>query len=356
MATPSLRTAIERVFSDDFLFHRDNRAWHAVVVDDEGEPQDVDAFQLATFSDVASNASLVPAVMVKEIAAAVEGSAVVAATVEGESVTLKRKAALKPDEDPDLRTLFVKPVHYDATDDQITAFFSKWGTVEAVERRQYLAGAAGSEKVRPSTFVTFKTREQAMACVAAKPSYGACESDLGGLFVPQLQVMTKDAHERAQSAVVQRGAALQVQQAMTGGAAAAVPAADPLGAHKSLRPKCTCKVPGLSADATWQPIKAKLGNLVVSHPELKKKIGLVHVEDGAAYVVCKTPEAAQTLLVAYGSVSKQNEKFAEDLRAVVPRLVLCEGDDEAAFIQKYPSLVTGQVAKKVVANQKRGRD
>jgi hypothetical protein len=217
MPPKKLKEAVERVFSKDFLFHRDNRAWHNIVVDEDGNPIDVECFQLATFSDVAANASPVPAAMGKEIASALASSKVVEAKTDASGqVVLRRKERLQLAEDPDLRTVFAKPIHFDATDDQIRGFFSQWGKVEAVERRQYLAGTAGNEKVRPSTFIVFSTIDEAAKCVAAKPSYGKGTTELGSMWIPQLTVVMKQAHETAQSLLIQRGAALQVQHAMAG--------------------------------------------------------------------------------------------------------------------------------------------
>lgn len=361
-ADSELRDAVERAFSDDFLFDSVNRAWRSIVVDDDGAPQPVDATMLASFTSIATKCSGIPAEMVKQIAEAVKASKTVAADVsEGDSptpkVSLRRKKPLLADADPDLRTVFVKPVHYDATDDQIKAFFSTWGKVVAVERRQYLAGSAGTERARPSTFVVFATQAEARKCIAAKPSYGTCNTDLGNLFVPKLVVQMKEAHEAAQSSLIQRAAA----NAQTQMAVAAATAATPASAHldtssKFLRPNCTVHATGLAKAATWQDIKAKLGNLALSFPELKKKIGVVHVEACEAYITCKTPEAAQALLVAYASADKANADMAKELKALVPHAALLQGDAEQAYMRQYPDIVAPKANKKVQLNQKRSRD
>lgn len=353
-----LKAVVDRLFSDEFLFHRDNRAWQAVVTDADGAPLEVDAVQLGTFTDVANCASIVPATMADEIGAAAASSDVVEVTKHGDGhVTLRRKHPLSLENDPDLRTVFVKPVHYDATDDQIRDFFSAWGKVVGIERRQFLAGTAGAEKVRPSTFVVFSTRAEAEGCVAAKPSYGTGTTPLGALFVPQLTVTMKAAHEAAQAALLQRSSALAARKELAD-AAAAVAGTAALESNKVLNRRCTCKASDLPAGTTWQTLKAKIGNLSLSHPELKKKIGLVHVDGSTGYIVCKTPEAAQQLLVAYGGIGKRQNAagFAEELRAAVPRLHLLEGAEEDKFVRDYPSLVVGAVQKKVHANAKRERD
>nr|5ZUH_A Chain A, RNA binding protein La-like protein [Trypanosoma brucei] len=73
----------------------------------------------------------------------------------------------------DHQTVYVKPVPPTATLEQLTEFFSKHGTVQAVWRR-YFAGkkdAPPESRTKPSVFVVFNSSEEAEAFQKAPPMY-----------------------------------------------------------------------------------------------------------------------------------------------------------------------------------------
>jgi hypothetical protein len=359
----ALLVAIEGAFSAAYLFDAVNYSWRGLVVDTdedaggEFQPLDVDAQLLFSFPGVVGACSGSQAAMVAQVADAVKASTVVNVhAAAADVVVLRRAAALAKNDDPALRTVFARPVHYDATPEQVAAFFAEFGAVERVDRRHFIQ--SGSERARPSTFVVFATIAGAQACCKGKPSYGGGSTELGGMFVPKLQVMMKADHEHDASVAIANDAAKNAREVVN---AAAAGGADDDETSRFLRPGHTVKMANIPAGSKWADVKAKLGNLGMNQPSLKKKVGVVQIVGSTGYAFCKTAEVAKMLLLTYTAVlagedKSLPEKFVADFRAAVPSMTLLDGAEEQEVIKLYPEWAGGKVKRKQILNSKRGRE
>lgn len=264
------------------------------------------------------------------------------------------------DDDVDSRSIFATPVHYRANEQQISDFFSSYGRVIAVERRKFVE--RGLEKLRPSVFVTFQTRDMAMACVAAKPTYGTCTSQLGGMFVPRLSVSMKGdplCRDAIADEAAKAAGALS-STALAGGAAAAASSAaddnnkgDPF--HRILNQRGFCLAArGIPTTVPQNEVHSRLGALngardAIDICFMPATTELLRV----CYVYCKSEQATKDLLMAYKRVFNNNEPYKVSLERSVPELERLQGAEEEVAMKLYSVAVEARTKAKMEKNAKR---
>lgn len=389
------------LFETKFLVDPCNLHWRNMVMAEDGRPQPLDPRVLLTFSQVTDVLPL------PHNAAALQGLLAAISRLNPQTspvhllnwasptdatatpTKIIRAAPLDLNLDPDRRTVFVKPVHTDATDADVSTFFSQFGNVERVERRVFIDYGKDA-KVRSSVFVVFSTVAEALVCVKAKPSLPLTGVRLADTFLPKLVVTMKQTHDQqaADSADrdfsrAQRDAAEKAElPTSSGNAATAVDALMASNVTKFLLPGHTCVIRGLQTNASWSVIKTRLGELCSKEPSLRAKIALVHVVDGGsnlpatAYVVLRSSQAAQQLLTLHRSAvcivnATQRGASVEDVAAAsaalgnpadpirrladilrfVPSLELASGEEETRVIAQYSEWIAPKVSKKHLDNR-----
>lgn len=350
-----LAAAVDHVFGDEFLFETNNQSWLATVVDPStGKAKDVDPSLILSFPKIALEcASADGAKMLIELGKLVQSGAttnVVLSPGADDAMFFRRKTPLDFALHPDKRTVFVKPIHYGASEQIISDFFSAFGTVERVERRQYAEGS--HLKVRPSVFVVFKTQQDALKCVNAKPTYGKLPTDLGNMFVPALTVLMKGAQDTIDE--MERGGAPAANASSSSATA--------VESTKFLQKGCSLQIKSFQSSTSWRDVKMKLGNLAINQPGLKNKITLVFADatKGRCFVFMKDASSAQALVLCYlNAISSKNDDahFVEGLKEVVPSLeVVSDEKDEKWLQEQYAKFSNAKVVAKQEKNKKRLRE
>ena len=335
-----VRNHVERIFGPDYLFDPVRDSWRSIVCPEfDATPPFIPLSNLMSFVDISS------AVNGDEdaLASALLSSQIVEVKQDSSCWMIRRRNPLKLADDPEKRTVFVKPIHYDASEGAIRAFFQRFGPIDKVDRRVFIDG--GVAKPRPSVFIVFASVEGANACIASKVSYGSCGNELGDLFLPRITCVSKSAHEAQVAEETEREHDQRYKAAVVKGAAPSGETGSKT--NKYLRPGCTLKVTGVNPKTTWSEIKAKLGNLGEFHPELRQQIVLVRVvANGVAYVVCKSPKAATDFTVAFATSKDPG------LTAIVPTLSLLTGEEEGKVIAEFPTWTAAKVQKKQQLNER----
>ena len=346
----SLRQAVEEAFSDEFLFEPANKVWRDMVTDHStGAPKSIDPQMLLSFPSIVQFCSGTPTSMSEQILAAVKDSPIAEA---GEKL-IRRRSMLKPEDNPEKRTVFVKPIHADATDDDVMTFFAQCGTVTRVSRRHVPAGH--TSKAHTLFFVTFKTVDEARTCCENPPQYTVPTCPLSALWIPTVTAVFRAEYESLSATMAVRASERQIRDTIARGG-------PPAGVETKqfLKPNHTVTVHDVPSGVTWSQLKAKLGNLSLNYPSLRGKIGLVRiVGDGRAFVICKTEEAAQALLVTFQQQvipGSDAGRFIDELKKIAPRMNLCQGDEEAIVMKNYAEWVTPKVQHAQAQNQKRTRE
>lgn len=278
----------------------------------------------------------------------------------------------------DERTVFASPIHFKATDAEITSFFSQFGTVSSVERRRYLV--RGVAKLRPSVFVMFATKDEAQKCVAAKPSYGRVPSALGQMFVPHLIVsmkgdpVTRDAisdetekAEKVDSLASNSHNHNDHGDGSANGGAGAGGGGGP--SHRRLIQRgLICVARGVPHDIPARDVQSKLGSIIgvgkgvidiayfpadsvlSNHGGSNSNSSPSNTATKICYVYCTSAMGAATLLQCYNRVFKENEKYAESLGQSVPLLEKCQDSEEELAMDMYSEAVAGRTQKKMEKN------
>ncbi|EKG02149.1 la RNA binding protein, putative [Trypanosoma cruzi] len=94
-----------------------------------------------------------------------------------DGLMVRRRDPLPESIQTDEQTVYVKPLPPGATLEELTEFFSQYGTVQAVWRR-YFPGKKDAEpeaRTKPSVFVVFGTKEEAEALKASPPMHNGVQ-------------------------------------------------------------------------------------------------------------------------------------------------------------------------------------
>jgi hypothetical protein len=367
----SIRAAVERIFSADYLCMPVNRRFRDMVspenADGSAHPPPVPLVIVLNFQSIkeavdqqAPDSIGNESTRLQLLAEAAEGSSLVklSRTAAGTRL-IARSEFVKADEDPMARTVFVKPVHPLAKDSDIADFFAPYGAVEKIVRELVtVEGGCGEQRHKSGVSIQFATVAAASAVTKAHLTYGALPTALGNYFVPKITVMMQSLHNqnmREQQAKdeteLRRAQLVKSQQQQQQQKAVAAPVVGEI--KKYLTPGRTLKCPSVPANVTWQQIKASLGNLSLDHPNLKGQLELVRVEGSVAYIVLKNPTAAEELLQASNLTVGD---FMQEIRRLCPTLAMVTGDEEKNVIRQYPLWVSRRSEARVSANTKRDRE
>lgn len=217
----------------------------------------------------------------------------------------------------------------------------------------------GAQTTKPSLFVVFEKAEEALQVVKAKPSYPTTGNPLADFWVPRLCVEMKSTFDQRE-----REHARTAQPTVPIARAPATQISAPVGSDRAvatrgecnyiLKTGCLCVARDVPDGVTWEFIKAKLGNLCLNAPQLRGKLGAVHVEGGKAFIVCKTPAAASCLVLSYNAVmADPHSKFLPGLKATVPSLLCATPEEEAFAFLHYNEWMKKREKKN---DAKRGRE
>uniref|UniRef100_A0A7S4JH99 RRM domain-containing protein n=1 Tax=Paramoeba aestuarina TaxID=180227 RepID=A0A7S4JH99_9EUKA len=222
------------------------------------------------------------------------------------------------------RTIFVRPIHHNASDEDVKAFFQAYGEVEALERFSTYKKANGLPN---SAFITYATEESAAHVIKAKLSYGKIDG-IGNHFIPKLFVCSKAEYEQRQEDEVELKKAKKLRDQAE---AADKPAKEAKTEKKpQIGENCVLKASGIPENYTWGAIKATLGDYVkgIAHISF-----VVHeVDKHQAYIVMKTPEGVAAALKIF---NEKDHPQAARLHKALPELIQLEGDEEATFRENF---------------------
>jgi RNA recognition motif-containing protein len=325
---------------------------------------DDDAAKLTILQDAATKTSHV--VLVEDAA--------------NKQLMVRRRAFLRADEDPALRSVFVRPIHPEATSAEVIAFFSPFGEIEEVTQRVGQKGAGSV--LSASAVIVFSTEEGARACANAsaskKLSYGASSTPLAQYFIPKISAKLLNDH--LESVVEQVRVAEQKQlhaniiearkdlAAATAGSSSGTDATTSLSSSSSnpfevkryLAAGRVLKCDNLPEGTTWQEIKAHFGNLSLSQPVLKGAMTLVKIVEAntspvlttrTALLVFKSPAAVEHLVATYSLATME---YMNKIRALCPTLARLSAEEEAWVRAQYP--VWTETGKGAGSHRKRERD
>ena len=185
-----LRDKIEHIFSAEYLF--DHEIFRKMA-SPKGGPEH-DSPPLVPLSTIARFSSIQEALQMGEltnegidkIVSALQGSPIVSAVHdERAGWCVRRTRWLRDDEDPARRMVYARPIHPNASNEEIENFFQKFGVIQKIDRSK----APPDDKCMHFAVLRFATEESAEACVKSNVSYGTLDSPLGQHFVPKLHVM-----------------------------------------------------------------------------------------------------------------------------------------------------------------------
>lgn len=231
---------------------------------------------------------------------------------------VRRRAALDLSRDPDLRTVFVRPIRFTASDIEIDEFFGKWGTIVDIQRREWIDRQDDKRRRKPGVFIVFNDVASAQKC-AEEAAYPV-SADPGRFFIPTLQVAMKKSEEEtwadeglegakwgnAQrkrlklddlSALQNEYVARAIPSAAAEGGAAAAPRLSGL-ALEFLQPGHVLRISGLAADVQWRDVRQFLQkDLGFKQGRGKSSIAYTHFDQAArrAFVILKKPDIASAV-------------------------------------------------------------
>eukprot|EP00754_Rhynchopus_humris_P036735 Rhum_TRINITY_DN18829_c0_g1::Rhum_TRINITY_DN18829_c0_g1_i1::g.168548::m.168548 len=167
------------------------------------------------------------------------------------------------------RTVFVQPIPFYAVDNDITTFFSKWGKIEKLQRREWMDYKDPRNPVlrkKPSVFVVYRTKEEADKCVESKPTFAAA-TGLGRHFIPELHVEIRKSVDPDENAAIPKApAAIETP--------AASAAADTLHlsytAKQNIVAGFVVTVSGIPRSASWRDIREQTQQHVLSFEKMGK--------------------------------------------------------------------------------------
>lgn len=367
MSASLVKSTVENYFSPKYLFDPAHDLFRAIVSpeahDTMEHPPWLSVATLLSYRDIADALAALPRVddRIKAIVEALRDSADVELHEDVKGWNIRRKHFLRDDEDPALRSVFVRPVHPDSTDEEILHYFAPFGAIEEVNRKRTFGE---SDRLRASVVVLFVQQKDAEACASSTHSFGVLPVALGQRFVPKLSVMMLRAHEdhvreQNRSAEQKQLQANIVEAQRT--LAAAKDGSTLFEAKKFLAPGRTMKVAGVARSTTWQEIKAKLGNLTLSRPALKGAVTLVTIEEAGvsplfpertAFVVVKTEAALEELQATYALA---DGAFMEEIKRICPNLTILSEQEDTWARKRFALWTEKRVAIKVDQNRKRDR-
>ncbi|CUG24941.1 RNA-binding protein, putative [Bodo saltans] len=315
-------------------------------------------------------------------AAAKAGSVVLVAGGEQQQPMIRRRAFLLSSEDPALRSVFVRPIHPEASTGEVISFFSHFGAIEEVTQRGENQKGSGSV-LSASAVLVFETEDGARACVDAstskKLSYGTLPTPLAQRFVPKLTAKLLNDHLESvaeQSRVAEQKqlhaniiearkelATTTSSSSTSGGGAATSSTSNPFEVKRYLPAGRTLKCMNLPENVSWQEIKAHFGNLSLSQPVLKGAMTLVKIVDASsttsssvfktrtALLVFKSAAAVEHLVATYSLATME---YMDKIRALCPTLAHLTAEEETWVRAQYPAWT--EVGKGGGNNRKRGRD
>jgi RNA recognition motif-containing protein len=392
--------ALETLFSAKYLFDPAHSLLRVVVsppVDDTAAssaalPPLIPLKNLLLHAEIATAiASVVPAngeddaakVTILQDAATKASHVVLVEDAANKQLMVRRRAFLRADEDPALRSVFVRPIHPEATSAEVIAFFSPFGAVEEITQRVGQKGAGSV--LSASAVLVFSTEEGARACANAsaskKLSYGASSTPLAQYFIPK--ITAKLLNDHLESVVEQVRVAEQKQlhaniiearkdlaAATSAGSSSGTDAttslssspssSNPFEVKRYLAAGRTLKCDNLPEGTTWQEIKAHFGNLSLSQPVLKGAMTLVKIVEAnaspvlttrTALLVFKSPAAVEHLVATYSLATME---YMNKIRALCPTLARLSAEEEAWVRAQYP--VWTETSKGAGSHRKRERD
>jgi hypothetical protein len=414
----SVVASIEKIFSAKYLFNAAHDLLRSIVSPEEHHHDDapplVPLKNLLLYSDIAT---AVTSVLPDGIAASDEekyqcllsaaesmrDGGVIVLVKEGDSgvVMVRRRAFLTPEEDPALRSVVVRPVHSDATAEDIKSFFAAFGAIEDVTcLRNHKVSLDAASKPAVTATVTFASVEAANACATAAAekqlSYGRLPTLLGQHFVPKLTVMMQQSylehiaeHTRASEQKQLHANIIEARKALAAASSAKQSGSTPANhEHASQKgkeePSSTnhsvggsanifqvkkylvanraIKCEGLADHVSWQEIKAHIGNLSLSQPILKGAVSLVRILEKdecpslfptrTAIIIVKTPVAMEHLVTMY---SMATIEYLDTLRRLCPTMGHLTQQEDAWVRGQYPSWTEKRVESKAQTNRKRDR-
>lgn len=343
----SLQEVLSKYFSDSYLFDPSHSSWKDMMLQNDGW---VSASQFFTFPDVAVYCT-------SELEVLEAAQKMPSLVVDASTKNLRRRTPLDLTADPIRRTIFAKPFHENTTDEEIIAFFQKYGTVKSIERRQYTAFNASTvsqnQRNRPSVFVEFETEEQAQKCVEGKPSFGRL-NNCGDRFVPRLTVTMKGMHEQLVADQAEADFNRQKRQALMASAPAAAednntPAPQKNSVTKFVPEGSILVIPVTPPGKSWRDLKASIGEIA------KGKCSVVYTKtdpSGRTYVFMKTKEGAVATLDAFYALTGPAK---EALVRTIPAMEILHGSEEKRVREQYLAVGNEQAQKKMAANEKQAQ-
>lgn len=366
----AIRATVERIFSAQQLFLPSSSRFREMVSPKgaSGSPPVIPLVMVLNFNDVkqsviASNPESIgdePKQLALLNDALKSSSVVTVSKSEKGTPLVARQQLLRTDEDPNARTIFVKPIHPSASEKEISDFFAPFGVVEKISREVVVE--AGGQHFKTGVSVQFATISAAETVSRSTSlTYGVLPNLLGNYFVPKITAMMQATHEqnlkeqraKAEAELKREELAKAQRTAKAASAPAAAGAAPVEEIKKYLTPGRTLKCSNVPANVTWGQIKAKLGNLALDHPSLKGQIELVRMEGITAYVILKTVAGAQELLETFNTTLGE---FMDDIRRICPALALVAGEEQSNVMRQYPMWASKKFETRVNTNVKRQRE
>ena len=207
------------------------------------------------------------------------------------------------------RTLYVKPIHRNAPDEEIKEFFGAYGTVESIDRINK-KGVSGA-------LISFADAKAAEHCLKAKVSYGKLEG-IGKYFIPKVFICTMEEYN-AREAVEQD---LQKNKRLRG-----EDQAEEKKDEGAIGAQCLLKASDLGPNMTWRNLKATFGEYLKGVANIAF---VIHEgSDTHAYIVMKNAEGAQAALKVF-----EDEANAR-LKKSIPELTLVDEEEESAVREKF---------------------
>eukprot|EP00759_Apiculatamorpha_spiralis_P025349 PhF_6_TR28335/c0_g1_i1/m.42004 len=345
MNTAAARNLIENFLSDDYLFNEDNASWRALFESRNG------TIPLSQFMSFAEVSRLVGSP--QELVNALKGSQKVTLVDE---TSVRRQVSFDPTKDPSLRTVFIKPIHEHAKDEDIKQFIAKFNvTPLRVTRKTFTSfdpqSRQQSQKKKPSALVELKTIEDAKKlCDLSQQgllSYGSL-GNMGDRFLPKLTASMKSDQtpdDAAESPKQQHPDSPAAQLSST--------STTPVALKPPIKPApdgAILVVPNSKSD--WKGVRDAVAKVCKGVSSIVYAKQIASPQGGnRTYLIMKTAAGAQHILKEYHS-------FLQDIGAVVPSIELCVGDEESnvrhAFYQEGVEQWTRKIAEQ--ENKKRLRD
>ena len=333
---------LRRTFSEAYLFDDSHSAWKQMQEEQDGW---VFVSQFEAFPEIVEACEDLNELV--QVAKRLEDF-----EVNPENTAIRRKTPLDESKNPALRTLFVKPIHVNATEEEISSFFSSYGTVERVEKSFFLDYDLRSNQLKrlykSSAFLQFSSVEEAQQCYETKPQLGQL-NNFGDYFLPRLQYEFKKDYEELLADKKEANELRRQRETL-------IQTLSPdehereVSIKKFVQDNSILKLLNPPTGVTWRAIKTVLSELV------KGKCHITYVredtEGHVVYLYMKTAKAASILLDAYRSARDSTRLRT---RRVAPMMELCTGDEELEAQERFLKEENERIQKKITRNEKRAR-